>query len=109
MKNCVVLQRCAPQWNLLIGFPGETSEVYTEKYVADIRRSFPTCRRRRAPSRSASTASAGVLHAGEGVRARPPIRSDFYGFIYPFGEEVMAQMIYYFVDHRYTSVTTWRR
>jgi hypothetical protein len=100
MKNCVVYG-VRPQWNLLIGFPGETSEVY-EKYVADI----PSLLHLPPPSGAFPVRfdrfSPYFMQAKDyGLDLHP---SDFYGFIYPFGEEVMAQMIYYFVDHHYTSV-----
>jgi ribosomal peptide maturation radical SAM protein 1 len=109
MKNCVV-HGVRPQWNLLIGFPGETSEVY-EKYVADI----PSLLHLPPPSGAFPVRfdrfSPYFMQAKEyGLDLHP---SDFYSFIYPFGEEVMAQMIYYFVDHQYTStylatMSQWR-
>ena len=36
-----------------------------------------------------------------GLDLRP---SDFYSLIYPFAEEVLAEMVYFFVDRRYASV-----
>jgi ribosomal peptide maturation radical SAM protein 1 len=109
MKNCVTYG-LHPQWNLLLGFPGETSEVY-EKYVADIPSllhlpppagAFPVRFDRFSPYY--------MKAADYGLELRP---SDFYSFIYPFSEEVLAEMVYYFVDHRYTSLylatlSTWR-
>lgn len=97
MKNCVV-HGLNPLWNLLLGFPGETVEVY-EKYIADIPSlvhlpppagAFPVRFDRFSPY---------FTRAAEyGLELRP---SDFFRFIYPYDEEVLAGMVYYFVDHNY--------
>jgi len=100
MKNCVV-HGIRPQWNLLLGFPGETGEVY-EKYVADI----PSLLHLPPPSGAFPVRfdrfSPYFMRAAEyGLDLEP---SDFYSFIYPFSREVLAEMIYFFVDRRYASV-----
>jgi ribosomal peptide maturation radical SAM protein 1 len=100
MKNCVVYG-IKPQWNLLLGFPGETGEVY-EKYVADI----PSLLHLPPPSGAFPVRfdrfSPYFMRAAEyGLDLEP---SDFYSFIYPFPREVLAEMIYFFVDRRYASV-----
>jgi ribosomal peptide maturation radical SAM protein 1 len=97
MKNCVTYG-LRPMWNLLLGFPGETLDVY-EKYVADIPSllhlpppfgAFPVRFDRFSPY---------FMHAAEyGLELRP---SDSFQFIYPFDEETLAGMVYYFVDHNY--------
>lgn len=100
MKNCVIYG-IKPQWNLLLGFPGETSEVY-EKYVADI----PSLLHLPPPSGAFPVRfdrfSPYFMQAAEyGLELEP---SDFYGFIYPYPREVLAEMVYFFVDRRYASV-----
>ena len=100
LKHCVTYG-VHPQWNLLLGFPGETSEVY-EKYVADI----PSLLHLPPPSGAFPVRfdrfSPYFTQAAEyGLELKP---SDFYSFIYPFGEEVLSEMVYYFADRHYTSV-----
>jgi ribosomal peptide maturation radical SAM protein 1 len=100
MKNCVIYG-IKPQWNLLLGFPGETGEVY-EKYVADI----PSLLHLPPPSGAFPVRfdrfSPYFMQAAEyGLELEP---SDFYSFIYPFPREVLAEMIYFFVDRRYASI-----
>ena len=100
MKNCVVYG-IKPQWNLLLGFPGETGEVY-EKYVADI----PSLLHLPPPSGAFPVRfdrfSPYFMQAAEyGLDLEP---SDFYSYIYPFSREVLEEMVYFFVDRRYASV-----
>lgn len=99
LKYCV-LYGVKPHWNLLIGFPGEEKDVY-EKYVEDIPSlyhlpppsgAFPVRFDRFSPYFTQQQSYGLDLHP-----------SDFYRFLYPFEEEVMAEMIYYFVDHNYAS------
>jgi ribosomal peptide maturation radical SAM protein 1 len=99
LKNCVI-HGLRPQWNLLIGFPGETSEVY-EKYVADIPSLYHLPPPAGAyPVRFDRFSPYFMQQQQYGLDLHP---SDFYGFIYPFVEEILSEMIYYFVDRNYTS------
>lgn len=108
LKNCL-LSDIYPAWNLLVGFPGETSEVF-EKYLHDI------------PLLTHLPAPAGVhqvrfdryspyyVRADEyGLDLRP---KDYYGLIYPFDEMSLSNLAYFFNDHNYQStylmeVTEW--
>jgi ribosomal peptide maturation radical SAM protein 1 len=113
-QNLALLKNCAsygvhPEWNLLIGFPGEPEEVFI-KYIADI------------PLLVHLTPPAAAFHVRfdryspyfvqaqqYGLDLHP---SDFYSFIYPFKEEVLPNIAYYFSNHNYsaeyiTSVTQW--
>jgi magnesium-protoporphyrin IX monomethyl ester (oxidative) cyclase len=94
LKNCA-LYGVSPAWNLLIGFPGEGEEVY-EKYLSDIPRLthlpppsgvFPVRFDRYSPYF--------VKAAAYGLDLRP---YGYYGLIYPFPEEAIANLAYYFVD-----------
>ena len=99
LKNSV-LYGIAPMWNLLIGFPGESEEVY-KKYLDDIpglihlappAGAFPVRFDRYSPY---------FVKAKEyGLDLSP---YEFYGFIYPFPEEALARMAYYFQDRNYES------
>jgi ribosomal peptide maturation radical SAM protein 1 len=94
LKNCVTYG-ITPAWNLLIGFPGESEDVY-RKYVSDIpllthlpppSGSFPVRFDRYSPY---------FVRAQEYNLDLQP--SDFYGFIYPFDSQTLARMAYYFRD-----------
>jgi ribosomal peptide maturation radical SAM protein 1 len=95
LKNCVV-HDIFPRWNLLIGFPGEGEEVY-KKYVEDIpllthlwppSGAFPVRFDRYSPY---------FVRAKQyGLDLHP---YDFYELVYPFAEDVLAHMAYYFQDH----------
>jgi ribosomal peptide maturation radical SAM protein 1 len=108
MKNCVTYG-LRPMWNLLLGFPGETHDVY-EKYIADI----PSLLHLPPPSGAFPVRfdrfSPYYMQAADyGLDLRP---SDFYRFIYPFDEEALAKMVYFFVDHNYranylASLSVW--
>ncbi|NJL29388.1 MAG: RiPP maturation radical SAM protein 1 [Thermoanaerobaculia bacterium] len=102
-QNVVFLKNCLrygilPSWNLLIGFPRETSEVY-EGYLAAIPRlmhlpppsgAFPIRFDRYSPY---------FTRAAEyGLDLVP---YEFYNAIYPFGPESLARMAYYFEDKNY--------
>ncbi|HSG40807.1 MAG TPA: RiPP maturation radical SAM C-methyltransferase [Thermoanaerobaculia bacterium] len=102
-QNVVFLKNCVrfgvrPAWNLLIGFPGEGEEVY-RKYVADIPSmvhlpppagAFPVRFDRFSPYYTRA--------AEYGLHLEP---YDFYSAIYPFGEEALKNMAYYFEDRNY--------
>jgi ribosomal peptide maturation radical SAM protein 1 len=97
LKNCLRFD-INPLWNLLIGFPRETDEVY-RKYIADLpllvhlpppSGAFPVRFDRYSPY---------FTRAGEyGLDLVP---YDFYRYIYPFPEEVLADLAYYFEDRNY--------
>ncbi|MFL6313368.1 MAG: RiPP maturation radical SAM C-methyltransferase [Terriglobales bacterium] len=99
LKNCLT-HRISPAWNLLIGFPGETAEVY-RKYVNDLpllahvpppSGVFPVRFDRYSPY---------FMKAKDyGLELRP---HDFYSFIYPFSSESLGQMAYYFTDTNYSA------
>ncbi|HEY7557691.1 MAG TPA: RiPP maturation radical SAM C-methyltransferase [Candidatus Binatia bacterium] len=95
LKNCVV-HDIFPRWNLLVGFPGEGEEVY-KKYVEDI----PLLTHLWPPSgvfpvRFDRYSPYFVRAKQYGLDLHP---YDFYNLVYPFGEEVLANMAYYFKDH----------
>lgn len=108
LKNCVRFG-IAPSWNLLIGFPGETEDVY-RKYLADLPSlvhlpppsgAFPVRFDRYSPY---------FTRAAEyGLELEP---YDFYRAIYPFGDESLRNMAYYFADRRYAEyvdhLITWQ-
>lgn len=98
--NVRFLMHCAlhdvePMWNLLVGFPGEEEDVF-RKYVADIPRLvhlpppsgvFPVRFDRYSPY---------FVRAEEyGLQLKP---LEFYELVYPFPEESIAQMAYFFSD-----------
>jgi len=99
--NLMLLKHCRvhgifPLWNLLIGFPGEGEDVYA-KYMEDL----PTFIHLSPPD--------GVNpvrfdrfspYFNEAERFGLDLHPyDYYGFIYPFGEESLANLAYYFMDH----------
>jgi ribosomal peptide maturation radical SAM protein 1 len=108
LKNCVRFG-VTPTWNLLIGFPRETDEVY-RKYLEDIPKmvhlpppsgAFPVRFDRYSPY---------FTRAAEyGLDLSP---YDFYRAIYPFSEESLRNMAYYFEDRRYSEymdqLITWQ-
>lgn len=108
LKNCVRFG-ITPSWNLLIGFPGETEEVY-RKYLSDLpllvhlpppSGAFPVRFDRYSPY---------FTRAAEyGLDLAP---YDFYRAIYPFGDEALADLAYYFEDRNYGAymdqLITWQ-
>jgi ribosomal peptide maturation radical SAM protein 1 len=99
LKNCLV-NDIKPDWNLLIGFPGEGEEVF-KKYLADI----PLLVHLPPPSGAFQVRfdrySPYFMQAQQyGLDLYP---SDFYSFIYPFNEEALRNMAYYFSDHNYSA------
>jgi ribosomal peptide maturation radical SAM protein 1 len=99
-----------PAWNLLIGFPGEKEDVYS-KYVGDMPRlyhltppsgAFPVRFDRYSPYFTRS--------AEYGLNLSP---YDYYRFIYPFPEEALANLAYFFEDRNYaaaylSTMVTWQ-
>jgi ribosomal peptide maturation radical SAM protein 1 len=94
LKNCTFL-KIRPTWNLLVGFPGEDKEVYQRyKEVIPLLTHleppsgvFPVRFDRYSPY---YTRSNDYL-----LNLRP---MDFYTYAYPFSEEEIANLAYYFVD-----------
>lgn len=94
LKNCLVYG-IFPQWNLLVGFPGEEEEIY-KKYVVDLPRLthlpppsgvFPVRFDRFSPY------FVQAEQYGLDLRAL-----DYYSLIYPFDEQTLANLAYYFDD-----------
>jgi magnesium-protoporphyrin IX monomethyl ester (oxidative) cyclase len=95
--NCV-RYGISPAWNLLIGFPREEMEVY-EKYDADLPLLthlpppggvFPIRFDRFSPYHDEAQEY--------GLDLQP---LDWYPLTYPWSDEVLAQLAYYFADHNY--------
>ncbi|MEV0266893.1 RiPP maturation radical SAM C-methyltransferase [Streptomyces sp. NPDC050617] len=95
LKNCLEYG-IEPDWNLLIGFPGEPASVY-EKYRKDL------------PLLSHLPPPHGVYlvrfdrfspyfnrREEYGLDLHP---MDHYGLIYPFSDEDLADLAYFFADH----------
>lgn len=99
LKNCL-RYGISPAWNLLIGFPREKDDVY-RKYVTDMpllyhlyppSGAFPVRFDRYSPY---------FTKASEyGLKLSP---YDFYRYIYPFPEEALANLAYFFEDRNYAS------
>ena len=88
----------SPAWNLLIGFPREEIEVY-EKYDADLPLLthlpppggvFPIRFDRFSPYHEEA--------AEYGLNLQP---LDWYPLTYPWSDEVLSRLAYYFADHNY--------
>lgn len=95
LQNCVRFQ-VDPQWNLLVGFPGELETVY-QKYVQDI----PLLSHLPPPS---------GCYPVRFDRYSPYFKQpeafnldlkpyDFYRDIYPFSDLSLAKLAYFFQDH----------
>ncbi|HKS30096.1 MAG TPA: RiPP maturation radical SAM C-methyltransferase [Pyrinomonadaceae bacterium] len=94
LKNCLSCE-IFPVWNLLVGFPGEDEEVY-KKYLADI----PLLYHLVPPSgvfpvRYDRFSPYFVQAEQYGLDLHP---FDFYTLTYPFSQESLANLAYYFVD-----------
>jgi ribosomal peptide maturation radical SAM protein 1 len=113
-QNVNFLKMCAlygikPDWNLLVGFPGEGEDVY-KRYLEIIpllahleppSGVFPVRFDRFSPYHKQSESYALDLHP-----------MDFYGFIYPFDEATLNEFAYYFADRNVmaeylTTVAQW--
>jgi len=94
LKNCLIYD-IWPEWNLLVGFPGEGAEVY-EKYLQDL----PLLRHLPPPSGVLPVRydrySPYYVKAKEYELELQPV--DFYELIYPFSKESLANLAYYFSD-----------
>lgn len=99
LKNCLIYG-IEPEWNLLIGFPGEGEDVY-RAYVRDLRLLmhlppphgvFPVRFDRFSPYYTQAQHYQLDLHP-----------MDFYDLTYPFGKESLSNLAYYFMDHNLTA------
>ena len=102
-QNLMLLKNCRmydifPAWNLLIGFPGEEEAVY-EKYVE----SLPLLTHLPPPSGAYPVRfdrfSPYFVQAAQYQLDLSPM--DYYQLIYPFGQESLANLAYYFTDRNY--------
>lgn len=99
-RNLALLKFCSmydikPAWNLLIGFPGEGASVY-EKYVRDL----PSLVHLYPPSgvfpvRFDRYSPYFVKAAEYGLDLHP---LDYYPLIYPFPQDAIDELAYYFTD-----------
>lgn len=94
LKNCLIYDVC-PEWNLLVGFPGEGEETY-KKYLRDLpslmhlpppHGVFPVRFDRYSPY---------FVKAKEYELDLRPL--DFYEMTYPFDSAALANLAYYFSD-----------
>lgn len=97
MKDCV-RHDVYPEWNLLVGFPGEDEAVY-----AGYERQLPLLMHLPPPSGVYPVRfdrfSPYFVQAGEyGLDLAP---YDFYGLAYPFPEAALRRLAYYFVDRNF--------
>lgn len=99
LKNCVMYD-VSPEWNLLIGFPGEGADVY-KKYIRDI----PLVTHLPPPSGVYPVRfdrySPYFMKAKEYELDLAPV--DYYKFTYPFSQESINGMAYYFTDRNTTA------
>lgn len=99
-QNIEFLKRCVrygihPIWNILIGFPGESEEVY-RKYVDDL----PLLAHLPPPNgvypiRFDRYSPYHMRAAEYGLKLRP---IDFYELVYPFPADELADLAYFFTD-----------
>ncbi len=106
VRNLVFLKNCLrfgiePSWNLLIGFPGESREVY-EKYLGDIpllHHLFPPSGVY--PVRFDRFSPYHAHAAAYGLELAP---YDFYKMLYPgFSQTELSRLAYYFEDRNYSA------
>jgi magnesium-protoporphyrin IX monomethyl ester (oxidative) cyclase len=112
--NLTLLKLCraygiTPEWNLLVGFPGETEAVF-EKYTKDV----PLLTHLQPPAGVATVRfdrfSPYFNNAQSyGLRLQP---YDFYGMIYPFPAASLERMAFYFTDQNdeadyFVDMITW--
>lgn len=106
-QNLKLLKSCAihgvvPSWNLLVGFPGETEEVY-KKYIAVIPLLTHLCPPSGAYPVRFDRFSPYFDEAGKYQLSLRPL--DFYSLIYPFNEEDLENLAYYFKDQNTEDAT----
>jgi len=112
--NLTLLKLCSaygitPIWNLLVGFPGETEDVF-EKYTKDV----PLLTHLQPPAGVATVRfdrfSPYFNQAKSyGLELQP---YDFYGMIYPFPAPSIERLAFYFTDENYeadyfVAMITW--
>ncbi|HEY7419985.1 MAG TPA: RiPP maturation radical SAM C-methyltransferase, partial [Ktedonobacteraceae bacterium] len=99
LKSCVK-HRVFPYWNLLIGFPNEREDVY-KKYAKDIplithlippTGVFPVRFDRYSPYFMEAERYGLLLYP-----------FDFYAFTFPFSDESLKNMAYYFIDDNFAA------
>jgi ribosomal peptide maturation radical SAM protein 1 len=99
LKNCLTYH-IHPEWNLLVGFPGEGEEVY-KKYIQDLpllthlsppSGVFPVRFDRYSPYFTKAKEYGLDLH---------PV--DYYEMIYPFPKDAISNLAYYFSDHNFSA------
>jgi hypothetical protein len=99
LKNCVMYD-ISPDWNLLIGFPGEGEEVY-KKYITDIPKLVhlppPSGAHPVRPDRY----SPYYIQAKEYELDLHP--TDFYEMVYPFRKESIENIAYFFRDNNFAA------
>jgi ribosomal peptide maturation radical SAM protein 1 len=110
LKNCLRFG-IDPIWSLLVGFPGESAEVY-EQYVRDL----PLVTHLRPPKGVAAIHfdrySPYHFRAQEyGLKLKPV---DYYGYCFPFPESSIENMAYFFTDTNYdaphyTGIAVWMK
>ncbi|MGE5830141.1 MAG: RiPP maturation radical SAM C-methyltransferase [Micromonosporaceae bacterium] len=108
LKSCL-RHDIEPAWNLLIGFPGEQEAVY-RKYAKDIPLLFHLPPPSGVYMVRFDRYSPYLAKADEyGLNLKP---MDFYGLIYPFGDEGIANFAYFFADENVSpymvNAATWR-
>jgi magnesium-protoporphyrin IX monomethyl ester (oxidative) cyclase len=99
LKNCLVYG-IKPDWNLLVGFPGEDEEVYEHydqvlpllTHLQPPTGVYPIRFDRFSP----------YFNAAEeyDLELKP---YDFYSMVYPFAEEDIKDLAYFFIDHHYNA------
>jgi len=99
LKNCIVYD-IKPVWNLLVGFPGEQEEVYA-KYVRDL----PWLHHLPPPTgvypvRFDRYSPYATLAESYGLKLEP---YDFYSLVYPFPEDELEELAYFFSDENLES------
>lgn len=94
LKNCITYN-IYPIWSIILGFPGEDESVY-DKYYDD----FPLLTHLPPPSQFMPMRIDRYSYYFDnaeqiGLEIQP---DEFYKFIYPFEDDVVFNMAYYFVD-----------
>ena len=97
LKNCV-LYDIYPIWNLLVGFPGEDEEVYKRycEFIPSLLHLPPPLGA--FPIRYDRYSHYFNHQEHYGLDLRP---YDFYRLTYPFPEEALQNLAYYFVDQHF--------
>jgi ribosomal peptide maturation radical SAM protein 1 len=108
LKNCLMYD-ITPEWNLLIGFPGEGADVY-KTYVDDIPKLIHLYPPSGAyPVRFDRYSPYFVQAKHYGLDLHPV---DYYRLVYPFDEAVLNSLAYYFKDENlaapyFTTMVEW--